>query len=135
MIGTMMKLGCTGSGVRVTREDAWKSVAVNLGGTLLLTALWMTLRIRLGGRYMSFGFLALGLLVEQEDGREDNKARDQRQPRALLDLIREVEHVADGSREDDEQGCREADEKHSVLAGHQVHRLCSTRIRWGQQIE
>lgn len=50
MIGTMMKLGCTESGGRVTREDAWKSVAVMLGGTLLLTALWMLLPIRTGDR-------------------------------------------------------------------------------------
>jgi hypothetical protein len=47
MIGRMMKLGCAGSLDLVTRADARKSAAVNIGGTLLLTALWMTLRFRL----------------------------------------------------------------------------------------
>jgi hypothetical protein len=63
MIGTMMKLGCAGSRARVSREDAWKSVAVNLGGTLLLTALWMTLRIRLANHNYVDGFLAMAYLV------------------------------------------------------------------------
>lgn len=63
MIGTMMKLGCAGSGPRVTREDAWKSAAVSLGGTLLLTALWMTLHIRLGDRTYLDAFLGMAFLV------------------------------------------------------------------------
>ncbi len=63
MIGAMMKLGCARTGVRVTREDAWKSLAVNLGGTLLLTALWMTLHIRLGDRTWVDSFSAMAFLV------------------------------------------------------------------------
>lgn len=63
MIGTMMKLGCAGSGVRVTREDAWKSAAVSLGGTLLLTALWMALHIRLGDQSYVDAFSAMAFLV------------------------------------------------------------------------
>lgn len=63
MIGTMMKLGCAGSGARVTREDAWKSVAVMLGGTLLLTALWMALHVRLGDRTYVDAFSAMAFLV------------------------------------------------------------------------
>lgn len=63
MIGTMMKLGCTGSRGRVSREDAWKSAAVSLGGTLLLTALWMTLRIRLGDQAYVNAFSAMAFLV------------------------------------------------------------------------
>jgi hypothetical protein len=63
MIGTMMKLGCAGSGERVTRQDARKSLAVNLGGTLLLTALWMTLHIRLGDRTYVDAFSAMAFLV------------------------------------------------------------------------
>ena len=63
MIGTMMKLGCAGSGVRVTREDAWKSVAVNLGGTLLLTALWVVLRTRTGGSTYLDTFSVMAFLV------------------------------------------------------------------------
>lgn len=63
MIGTMMKLGCTGSGVRVTREDARKSAAVMLGGTVLLTALWMAMRIRFGERTFVDAFLGMAFLV------------------------------------------------------------------------
>ena len=63
MIGTMMKLGCAGSGGRVTREDAWKSAAVMLGGTLLLTALWMAMRVRFGARTYADAFSAMAFLV------------------------------------------------------------------------
>ena len=63
MIGTMMKLGCAGSGERVTREDAWKSLAVNLGGTLFLTALWMAMHVRLGDRTYVDAFSAMAFLV------------------------------------------------------------------------
>jgi hypothetical protein len=64
MIGTMMKLGCAGSGGRVAREDARKSLAVNLGGTLLLTALWMTMHIRrLGDRTYVDSFSAMAFLI------------------------------------------------------------------------
>jgi hypothetical protein len=64
MIGTMIKLGCTGSGVRVAREDARKSLAVNLGGTLLLTAIWMTMHIRrIGDRTYVDAFSAMAFLV------------------------------------------------------------------------
>ena len=63
MIGTMMKLGCAGSGGRVTREDAWKSAAVTLGGTLLFTALWMALRLRLSERAYADAFSAMAFLV------------------------------------------------------------------------
>jgi hypothetical protein len=63
MIGTMMKLGCAGSGERVTREDTRKSLAVMLGGTLLLTALWMVMHIRLGDRTYVDAFSAMAFLV------------------------------------------------------------------------
>ena len=63
MIGTMMKLGCAGSGERVTREDARKSAAVMLGGTILLTALWMALHIRLGDQTYVDAFSAMAFLV------------------------------------------------------------------------
>ncbi len=64
MIGTMMKLGCAGSGERVTKQDAWKSAAVNLGGTLLLTAIWTTMHIRhIGNRNYVDAFSAMAFLV------------------------------------------------------------------------
>ena len=62
MTGTMMKLGCAGS-ARVSREDAWKGLAVNLGGTLLLTAIWVALRIRLRDRTYIDAFSAMAFLV------------------------------------------------------------------------
>ena len=62
MIG-ILKLGCAGSGERVTRKDAWKSAAVMLGGTLLLTALWMALHVRLGDRTYVDAFSAMAFLV------------------------------------------------------------------------
>ena len=58
MIGTM-KLGCE----RPTREDARKSTVVMLGGTLLLTALWMTLHIRLGDHTYIDSFSVMAFLV------------------------------------------------------------------------
>jgi hypothetical protein len=63
MLGTMLRLGCTGSAVKVTREDARKSAAVMLGGTLVLTALWMTLHVRLADRTWTNAFLAMAFLV------------------------------------------------------------------------
>lgn len=63
MIGTMVELGCGGSGERVTRADAWKSLAVMLGGTLLLTALWLALRFRLGDQAYVDSFSAMAFLV------------------------------------------------------------------------
>jgi hypothetical protein len=63
MIGSMMKLGCGGSGGRVSREDAWKGAAVMLGGTLLLTALWMVLHVRVGDRTWVDAFLGMAFLM------------------------------------------------------------------------
>ncbi|HJQ40620.1 MAG TPA: hypothetical protein VKB93_26035 [Thermoanaerobaculia bacterium] len=63
MIRTMLKLGCAGSSQRVSREDAWKSAAVSLGGTLLLTAVWMAVHIRLGDRTYVDAFSAMAFLV------------------------------------------------------------------------
>jgi hypothetical protein len=63
MLGTMMKLGCQGSGVKVKRADNWKSAAVMLGGTLLLTALWMVLRARAGDRSFIDAFSSMAFLV------------------------------------------------------------------------
>lgn len=63
MIGTMWKLGCAGAGGRVSREDARKSAAVTLGGTLLLTALWMALRLRLNERTYVDAFSTMAFLL------------------------------------------------------------------------
>ena len=63
MIGTMKQFGCAGSGVRVTRQDQWKSAAVMLGGTLLLTALWAALRLVLAEPAYVDAFSAMTFLV------------------------------------------------------------------------
>lgn len=64
MIGTAMKPGCAGSGVRVSREDARKSAVVMLGGTLLLTAVWMVMHIkRIGDRTYVDSLSAMAFLV------------------------------------------------------------------------
>lgn len=62
MIRTMMKLGCK-TNAQITREDTWKSIAVMLGGTLLLTALWMALHVRLGDHPYLDAFSAMAFLV------------------------------------------------------------------------
>jgi hypothetical protein len=62
MIGTTMKLGC---GARPSREDAWKSAGVNVGGTLLLGALWMWMQryIPLENRIYANSFSPMAFLV------------------------------------------------------------------------
>ena len=60
-LGTMMKLGCTEG--RVSREDRGKSLAVNLGGTLVLTLVWLMLRVQFGHSASLSGFSALAFLV------------------------------------------------------------------------
>ena len=63
MIGNVMKLSCAGSRAKVSREDAWKSAAVNIGGTLFLTVIWMWMHIRLGDRSSINAFSAMAFLV------------------------------------------------------------------------
>jgi hypothetical protein len=64
MFGTMIKTGCAASRRPVSREDAMKSMAVNIGGTLLITALWMTLHIRrIGNRTYVDAFSSMAFLV------------------------------------------------------------------------
>jgi hypothetical protein len=46
MIGKMMKLRCAGYGPDVTKADQWKSAAVMVGVTLVLTLAWMWLRVK-----------------------------------------------------------------------------------------
>jgi hypothetical protein len=63
MNATMLRLGCAGSNVRITRNDVRKSVAINLGGTLVLTAIWMALRVRLGDRTYLDAFIGMAFLI------------------------------------------------------------------------
>ncbi|HYK02850.1 MAG TPA: hypothetical protein VE974_13910 [Thermoanaerobaculia bacterium] len=52
-----------GPNARITRQDVWKSLAVTLGGTLLLTALWIALHSRLRDRTYVDAFSAMAFLV------------------------------------------------------------------------
>jgi hypothetical protein len=61
MIGTMVKLGCARGSV--APEDVRKSLAVNIGGTLLLTFVWMMLLLRLENRTYVDAFFPLAFLV------------------------------------------------------------------------
>ncbi len=45
MVGNLIRLRCAGYGANVTRRDAWLSAAVMIGGTILLTLIWMRLHI------------------------------------------------------------------------------------------
>ena len=45
MLARMMKLRCAGYGPNITRADQWKSAAVMIGTTLVLTLGWMWLRV------------------------------------------------------------------------------------------
>jgi hypothetical protein len=60
MTGSMMKLGCAG---RVSREDARKSVAITLGGTIVFTALWMALRVYVDEKNYVNAFSVLAFLI------------------------------------------------------------------------
>jgi hypothetical protein len=48
MIEDVMKLRCAGYGPNVTRRDQWAAVAVMLGGTVVLTLIWMLVHVRFG---------------------------------------------------------------------------------------
>jgi hypothetical protein len=47
MNGKQMSLRCAGFGPEITRADQWKSLGVTLGATVVLTAGWMWLHVRM----------------------------------------------------------------------------------------
>ena len=49
MLAKVMKLRCAGFGPNVTARDQRISVAVTLGGTIVLTLIWMRIRVMYGG--------------------------------------------------------------------------------------
>jgi hypothetical protein len=56
MFARMMKLKCAGYGPQVTARDQWTSLAIQLGGTVVLAATWMWLRaIYRGNPYLEAG--------------------------------------------------------------------------------
>ena len=48
MLARAMNFRCAGYGPQITREDQWKSAAVMLGATVVLTFAWVWLHIRTG---------------------------------------------------------------------------------------
>lgn len=48
MPGRTMRLRCAGYGPEITKADRWKSAAVMLGATVVLTLGWMWLHFRTG---------------------------------------------------------------------------------------
>jgi len=60
-MNAMMKSGC--SRERASREDARKSGVVMIGGTLVLTALWMVMHIRLRDKTYIDAFSAMAFFV------------------------------------------------------------------------
>ena len=78
-------------------------------------------RVGFGGRGAGLGLHPLALLMEQKDAGQDDQDRHQRQTRALFDLARHVQQIADRPREQHDQGDRETAEEHAVLPGHEIH--------------
>ena len=49
MLSRIMRLECAGAyGPNVTKADQWKAAGVTVGGTLVLTLIWMAIRVRVG---------------------------------------------------------------------------------------
>ena len=59
---SILKLGCS-EGVNVTRADTRKSIIVMLGGTIVLTAIWMALHVRLGDQTCVDAFSAMAFMI------------------------------------------------------------------------
>ena len=47
MLNRIMRLECAGYGPNVTKADQWKAAGVTVGGTLVLTLIWMVARVRI----------------------------------------------------------------------------------------
>jgi hypothetical protein len=47
MLNRIMRLDCGGYGPNVTRADQWKAAGVSVGGTLVLTLIWMAAHVRI----------------------------------------------------------------------------------------
>ena len=48
MVEKILELRCVGYGPNVTRRDQWAAVIVMLGGTVVLTLVWMAAHVRFG---------------------------------------------------------------------------------------
>jgi hypothetical protein len=50
MLSRIMRLECAGYGPNVTKADQWKAAGVSVGGTLVLTLIWMAARVRIADK-------------------------------------------------------------------------------------
>ena len=48
MLNRIMRLECAGYGPNVTKADQWKAAGVTVGGTVVLTLIWMAIHVRIG---------------------------------------------------------------------------------------
>ena len=48
MLNRVMRLDCAAYGPNVTKVDQWKAAGVAVGGTLVLTLIWMAVHVRIG---------------------------------------------------------------------------------------
>jgi hypothetical protein len=47
MLNRIMRLECSGYGPNVTSADQWKATGVSVGGSLVLTLIWLVIRVRI----------------------------------------------------------------------------------------
>jgi hypothetical protein len=77
--------------------------------------------VGLGRRGSRLVFLALVVLMKDEDDRQDDQCREEGKPRMLLDVSSQVEEVPDRLREHHKHRGREADQQDPILTAQQVH--------------
>jgi hypothetical protein len=63
MLAKMIQLRCAGYGPNVTSSDVWKSLAVTLGGTVVLTLVWMWANRRLADNLFIESFALMAYLI------------------------------------------------------------------------
>jgi hypothetical protein len=51
MLNRIMRLECAGYGPNVTKADQWKAAGVSVGGTLVLTLIWMAAHVRMEDKH------------------------------------------------------------------------------------
>ena len=78
-------------------------------------------RARLRGGGLLSGLLTPPLQVVQKDDRENNQRRHERQAGGPLDVARQVQQVADRSREHHNKGDGETGQQDSVLTTDKTH--------------
>jgi hypothetical protein len=63
MLARILGLRCAGYGPHVTARDQWTALAVTLGGTMVLTLVWMSLKVRMANDAYLDAFSAMPFLA------------------------------------------------------------------------